>query len=169
MRPEEGGGFRRPAGTVSFLQSAPGTFCRANFQYRSAIVAPFPTTQAGLSISDAVIRAKRLRLVCDTAAVRALVQQRSAVGSDLDRPGRFRSGNGAQKLAGCACGRKRRRRCALPAQSMTRMGLPGASELRGASCGVRRFWRRGHRPRPGAAGSMCERFTHLACLRRRYV
>jgi hypothetical protein len=48
-------------------------------------------------------------------------------------PRRFRAGNGPQKLAARACGRKRRRRCALPAQSMTRPGLPGASEWRGAS------------------------------------
>jgi hypothetical protein len=28
--------FRRPVGTVSFLQQAPGTLCRANFRSRSA-------------------------------------------------------------------------------------------------------------------------------------
>jgi hypothetical protein len=35
-----------------------------------------------LSISNAVIPAKLLPLVCDTAAVRAQVQQRSAAGSE---------------------------------------------------------------------------------------
>jgi hypothetical protein len=83
-----------------------------------------------LNISDAVIPAKLLRLVCDTAAVRARVQQRRAAGSGARR--RFRAGNGRQKLAGRACGRKRRRRCALPAQSKTRTELSGALGLRGA-------------------------------------
>jgi len=77
-----------------------------------------------LSICVAVTPAKRLRLVCDTAAVRALVQQWWAAGS---APRRFRAGNGPQKLADRAYGRKRRRRCALPAQSKTRTELPGGS------------------------------------------
>jgi len=81
--------------------------------------------QAVLSISDTPIPAKLLRLVCDTAAVRARVQQRSAAGSAA--PGRFRADDGRQKLAGRARGRKRRRRFALPAQSMTRADLPGPS------------------------------------------
>ena len=45
----------------------------------------------------------------------------------------LRADNGPQKFAARAYGRKRRRRFALPAQSMTRSDLPGASELRGAS------------------------------------
>jgi hypothetical protein len=48
-------------------------------------------------------------------------------------PRRFLAGDSAPALAAGACGRKRRRRCALPAQSMTRTGLSDAAELRGAS------------------------------------
>jgi len=87
-------------------------------------------SQAGLSISDAVIPAKLLRLVCDTAAVRAQVQQRSAAGSG--GPCRFRARDSAQKLAAHACVRKHRRCCALPAQSMTRTGMTGVSSSRRA-------------------------------------
>jgi len=48
-------------------------------------------------------------------------------------PRRFRAGDDAQTLAALVRGRKRRRRCALPAHSMTRPELPGASPLRGTS------------------------------------
>jgi len=53
--------------------------------------------QAGLNISDAVIPAKLLRLVCDPAAVRARVQQRSAAESatPLSCGRRFSEGRGA--------------------------------------------------------------------------
>jgi hypothetical protein len=100
-------------------------------------------SQAGLSISDAVIPAKLLRLVCDTAAVRARVQQRSASGSqaglsisDAVIPAKLLRlvCDTAAVRAPRACGRKpdSSGRCALPAQSMTRTGMTGVSSSRRA-------------------------------------
>jgi hypothetical protein len=111
---------------------------RARVQQRSA-----SGSQAGLGISDAVIPAKLLRLVCDTAAVRARVQQRSASGSqaglsisDAVIPAKLLRlvCDTAAVRAPHACGRKpdSSGRCALPAQSTTPLGLPDASEWRGA-------------------------------------
>jgi hypothetical protein len=57
--------------------------------------------QPALSIPDAIIPAKLLRLVGDTAAVRARVQQRSAAGSEV--PCCFRAVNGPHALAAHAC------------------------------------------------------------------
>jgi hypothetical protein len=55
----------------------------------------------------------------------------TAAGSTAPR--RFRAGDGAHTFPARACGRKRRRRFAVPAQSKTRSGWPCASEFRGAS------------------------------------
>jgi hypothetical protein len=54
----------------------------------------------------------------------------TAAGSEAPR--RFRAGDDPQTLAAPAGVRKRRRRCALPAQSKTRTEMRGAPELRGA-------------------------------------
>jgi hypothetical protein len=51
-------------------------------------------------------------------------------------PRRFRADDGLQRFVARACGRKRRRRCALPAQSMTRTDLPGVEIARGVMKGA---------------------------------
>jgi hypothetical protein len=57
-----------------------------------------------------------------TAAARRNCAGRHGLRREAEAPRRFRAGNGAQRFAGRACGRRRRRPYALPAQSMTRMG-----------------------------------------------
>jgi hypothetical protein len=80
-----------------------------------------------LSIFDAVIPAKLLRLVCATAAVRARVRHRTAARSVAPR--RFRAGDGAQKLAAGACVRKRRRRWRFAGAVHDANGLAGRVEI----------------------------------------
>jgi len=74
------------AGRVVIARGARGArLCPA----RRGISRSASVPQAVLSVSGAVIPAKLLRLVCDTAAVRAGGQKRSAAGSDPDRSATF--------------------------------------------------------------------------------
>ena len=51
-------------------------------------------------------------------------------------PRRFRADDGLQKFVARACGRRRRRRCALPAQSKTRTDLPSVEITRSVTKGA---------------------------------